>query len=205
MLVYDSKYSISQCCRYSLCSGTHPYSISSLIIFTGPSLACSSFRYSFTSGTSTDVPAHFPGWNNNIFGCSNFICNKYKVILFIKGNYVIFIGMGKYIITESQLKTAIYAVLDSQFNGYTNQEFEEWVTWMETKYIHIGNEEIQHTEYYTTETEEGRSIVFFSKKLGEKLSKTFKIRMSKVVDIVGDYVEEVHNLPVDEVEIRKDS
>lgn len=111
--------------------------------------------------------------------------------------------MGKYVITESQLKKAVYAILDSRFTGYTNHEFEEWVTWMETKYIHIGNEEIQYTEYYATETEKGRSIVIFSKGLGEKLSKTFKIRMSKVIDIIGDYVEEVHNLPVDDVEINK--
>ena len=113
--------------------------------------------------------------------------------------------MGKYVITESQLKTAVYAVLDSKFTGYSDHKFEEWVTWMEIKYIHIGNEEIQYTEYFKTSTEEGRTIVFFSKKLGEKLSKTFKIRMSKVIDIIGDYVEEVHNLPVDEVEIKKQS
>lgn len=156
-----------------------------------------------------DVPAHFPGWNNNIFGFSNFICNKYKRILFIKGNYVIFIGMGKYIITESQLKTAIYAVLDSQFTGYTEQQFGEVSSkWMEGRLIHIGNEDIKYIRYFRSVDNglpigEDRTIVSFSEKFARKLSKTFKIRLSKVIDIIGDYVEEVHNLPVEEVEIQK--
>lgn len=111
--------------------------------------------------------------------------------------------MGKYVITESQLKKAIYAVLDSRFSGISEKKHADYVTWMQTKYIHIGNEQLTHHHYFT-QNEPERYLVYFSKKLGEKLSKTFKIRMSKVIDIVGDYVEEVHNLPVDDIEITKE-
>lgn len=118
--------------------------------------------------------------------------------------------MSKYIITESQLKKVIYAVLDSRFAGYTEQQFGEVSSaWMEGRLIHIGNEDINYIRYFRSVDNNGlpigedRTIVSFSEKFGRKLSKTFKIRLSKVIDIIGDYVEEVHNLPVEEVEIKK--
>lgn len=111
--------------------------------------------------------------------------------------------MGKYVITDSQLKRAVYRVLDSHFTGYSDEKYEEWVKWLKTKFIHLGKEVITHHHHLGTETESPRAVVVFSKELCKKLSTTFKIRMSKVIDIVGDYVEEVHDLPVDEVEIKK--
>ena len=117
--------------------------------------------------------------------------------------------MSKYIITESQLKKVIYAVLDSRFAGYTEQQFGEVSSkWMEGRLIHIGNEDISYIRYFRSVDNgspigEDRTIVSFSEKFGKQLSKIFKIRLSKVIDIIGDYVEEVHNLPVEEVEIKK--
>lgn len=115
----------------------------------------------------------------------------------------IFIVMGKYVITESQLKTAVYAVLDSKFKGIEEEEMAEFVTWMEMKNIRIGNEVIGHYNYFKTSTDEAKSTVIVPMDLVKNISKVFKIRKTKVVDILGDYIEEVHNLPVDDVDIKK--
>ena len=111
--------------------------------------------------------------------------------------------MGKYVITESQLKTAVYAVLDSKFKGIEEEEMAEFVTWMEMKNIHIGNEVIGHYNYFKTSTDEAKATVIVPMDLVKNISKVFKIRKTKVVDILGDYIEEVHNLPVDDVDIKK--
>jgi hypothetical protein len=114
----------------------------------------------------------------------------------------IFIDMGKYIITETQLKNTIYSVLDSKFVGITDHVFDYEIDYMYIKYINIGRESIKYVFYKKDDDGNPKGIVSINRKFGLGISKVFKIRLSKVIDIIGDYVEEVHGFQVDDAEAR---
>lgn len=117
--------------------------------------------------------------------------------------------MGKYVITESQLKKVVYGILNPRVVGLYNEDLsrlpeDHWKrdNKVVTHFIILnilGKKKftITHKTYNDREKDD---IIIFKESLVEFISKVVRIRKTKSMDIIADWVEDNYDLHVDKIE-----
>ena len=124
--------------------------------------------------------------------------------------------MGKYIITESQLKKVVYGILNPRVVGLYVEDLSRYpyyhykVKEVDTHYIILnilGKKKftITHMSYKDNRDSEQDNKIFFNESLVEFISKVVRIRKTKSMDMIADWVEEMYNLNVENIEFSDSS
>lgn len=119
--------------------------------------------------------------------------------------------MGKYVITESQLKKVVYGLLNARVVGVYVEDLsrlpdDHWkVTEVVSHYIRLNilgkkNFTITHKAYKDSRTSNNDNNIFFKESLVEFVSKVVRIRKTKSMDMIADWVEDTYDLDVENIE-----
>lgn len=121
----------------------------------------------------------------------------------------------RYIITQTQLHSLIYKYLDGMFSSRDfrkeiNPYVKDGSTWRIDMYSDEGKELLTYfwsgpgnswDDDPDTPPHDGVGSLHINDKIVDTLKKTFSIRVSKVLDIVGDWVSEALDVDIDEISI----
>ncbi len=118
--------------------------------------------------------------------------------------------MGKYVITESQLKKVVYGLLNPRVIGLYVEDLsrypeDHWkVNEVVSHYIILnilGKKKftITHMVHPNSKYHDGSNI-FFKESLVEFISKVVRIRKTKSMDLIADWIEDTYDLDVDNIE-----
>jgi hypothetical protein len=124
--------------------------------------------------------------------------------------------MGKYVITESQLKKVVYGILNPRVVGLYVEDVSRYpyyhykVKEVDSHYIILnilGKKKftITHKSYKVHHDGEHHNKIFFKESLVEFISKVVRIRKTKSMDIIADWVEDTYNLDVENIEFSDSS
>ena len=114
--------------------------------------------------------------------------------------------MRKFKITEEQLYTVVYRLLDSKVGNaiekYPNHEGFSWIDRHDLKFnMGNGSYTITHHNYIMDNPEESRKLLMVPELLVISLTKVLYIRKVRAMDIIGDWFEDRFGLECPTVEL----
>lgn len=124
--------------------------------------------------------------------------------------------MGKYVITESQLKKVVYGILNPKVVGVYVEDLSRYpyyhykVKEVDSHYIIInimGKKKftITHMSYKDNRDGKQDNKIYLRESLILWLVKILRIRKVKAIDIIADWVEDTYDLNVDNIEFSDSS
>lgn len=124
--------------------------------------------------------------------------------------------MGKYVITENQLKKVVYGILNTRVVGLYVEDLSRlpdnhWkVTEVNSHYIILnilGKKKfvITHKSYKDNDYSKNDNNIFFKESLVEFISKVVRIRKTKSMDMIADWIEDTYDLDVENIEFSDSS
>ena len=119
--------------------------------------------------------------------------------------------MGKYVITENQLKKVVYTLLTPKVVGVYVEDLsrypeDDWRrTEVDSHYIILnvmGKKKftITHKVYRNSKYKKDESNIYLRESLVLWISKILRIRKVKAIDIIADWVEDTYGLDVENIE-----
>lgn len=114
--------------------------------------------------------------------------------------------MRKFKIREEQLYKACYSLLDTKvgkdIEEYPNPDNFSWIDRHDVKFnIGNGSYEITHHNYVMSNPEENSKLLMVPELLVISLTKIFRIRTVRAMDIIGDWFEDRFGLECPSVEL----
>ena len=124
--------------------------------------------------------------------------------------------MGKYVITESQLKKVVYGILNPKVVGVYVEDLSRYpyyhykVKEVDSHYIIInimGKKKftITHMSYKDNRDSKQDNKIYLRESLILWIAKILRIRKVKAIDIIADWVEDTYDLNVDNIEFSDSS
>lgn len=115
--------------------------------------------------------------------------------------------MARYIITQTQLRNLIYKILDEDFVKVEREQNPYLDSAYSLKFFNKKNK-ILLTYYWFGPGEDDEGIehngvgsLYVHEELSEFFRKVLSVRVSKVMDIIADWVSEKYDVDIDEVDI----
>ena len=114
--------------------------------------------------------------------------------------------MRRFKIREEQLYTACYSLLDTKvgkdIEKYPNPEGYSWIDRHDVKFnIGNGSYDITHHNYVMSNPAENSTLLMVPELLVLSLTKIFRIRAVRAMDIIGDWFEDRFGLECPSVEL----